>query len=440
METPARNSFTLDGTTRVFPIPSTIKGDTYVRIEVDSVIISDRTKYDIVNNAIVFISATDVPAGSQLDVLTVQSEEAIGALGTTSSVDIVATNIANVNTTAGNIANINITAGSIANVNATGASIASVNTTATNIASINTNAANIVAIQDAAANAASALASKNAAKVSEDLAEADKVQTGLDRSAVAADLVLTDADTIATAADRVQTGLDRSATTADVSTTEAARVAAEAALDSFDDVYLGAKASDPALDNDGDALISGALYFNTTSSVMNVYGGSSWGAAYASLSGALIAASNLSDLTNAAVARTNLALGNVDNTSDAGKPVSSAQLTALNAKIDETATTGSAALPSGTTAQRDVSPSAGYFRYNSTESAFEGYDGSVWGAVGGGGGATGGGTDAIFIENGQTVTADYTIPTGSNAMSTGAVSINAGVTVTIPSGSNWVIL
>ena len=93
METPARHSFTLDGTTKVFPIPSNIKGDNYCRLEVDSVIINDRTKYDIVNNSIVFNNIADVPSGSQLDVLVVQSEEAIGQLGTTSSIDIVAQNI-----------------------------------------------------------------------------------------------------------------------------------------------------------------------------------------------------------------------------------------------------------------------------------------------------------------------------------------------------------
>ena len=52
--------------------------------------------------------------------------------------------------------------------------------------------------------------------------------------------------------------------------------AAEAAYDSFDDRYLGAKSSSPTLDNDGDALITGALYFDTTANLMKVYTGSSW--------------------------------------------------------------------------------------------------------------------------------------------------------------------
>jgi trimeric autotransporter adhesin len=55
-----------------------------------------------------------------------------------------------------------------------------------------------------------------------------------------------------------------------------ARDAALAAADNFDDTYLGAKASDPTLDNDGAALNAGDLYFNTTSSVLKYYTGSAW--------------------------------------------------------------------------------------------------------------------------------------------------------------------
>tara|TARA_B100000795_G_scaffold233299_1_gene191969 strand:+ start:4693 stop:5685 length:993 start_codon:yes stop_codon:yes gene_type:complete len=156
-------------------------------------------------------------------------------------------------------------------------------------------------------------------------AEADKVQTGLDRTAVAADLVATNQDTIDTAADvvssnaaiattaanvvlseadKVQTALDRVATgndrtavavdlvatnqdtvdtAADVVLAEAAKVAAvaakvaaEAALDNFDDKYLGAKATDPTTDNDGNALVTGTQYFNTTINKLKVYNGSAW--------------------------------------------------------------------------------------------------------------------------------------------------------------------
>lgn len=110
----------------------------------------------------------------------------------------------------------------------------------------------------------------------------------------------------------------------------------------------------------------------------------------------------------------------------------------LNNIIAKTSSTGSAPLPSGTTAERDGTPLAGFIRFNSTLGSFEGYDGTSWGSIGGG--ATGGGADAVFIENDQTVTTDYTIPADKNAMSTGTISIDSGVTVTVSSGSRYVVI
>jgi len=60
--------------------------------------------------------------------------------------------------------------------------------------------------------------------------------------------------------------------------------------------------------------------------------------------------------------------------------------------------------------------------------------------AGGGGGAAGGGGDQIFFENDQTVTVNYTIPTGKNAGTFGPISINGGVTVTVPTGSIWTVI
>jgi len=85
------------------------------------------------------------------------------------------------------------------------------------------------------------------------------------------------------------TAASSSASTASTAATNAsnAQTAAEAArdqtlasFDSFDDRYLGSKTSAPTLDNDGNALLAGALYFNSVSGVMNVYTGSAWVAAY----------------------------------------------------------------------------------------------------------------------------------------------------------------
>jgi len=85
----------------------------------------------------------------------------------------------------------------------------------------------------------------------------------------------------ATSASNAATSASTATTQAGIATTQATNAAAsataaEAAYDSFDDRYFGAKASDPTLDNDGNALITGAMYFNSTSSIMKVYTGSAW--------------------------------------------------------------------------------------------------------------------------------------------------------------------
>lgn len=104
----------------------------------------------------------------------------------------------------------------------------------------------------------------------------------------------------------------------------------------------------------------------------------------------------------------------------------------------QTGATASSVLPNGTTGQRDAAPVIGYVRYNSTLNQFEGYGSSGWGALGGG--ATGAPGNPVFVENAQVVTGNYTITAGKNAMSAGPITINTGVTVTIPTGSVWTII
>jgi len=88
--------------------------------------------------------------------------------------------------------------------------------------------------------------------------------------------------TIATTkAGEAATSASTATTQANTATTKASEAASSAtsaasSFDSFDDRYLGAKSSDPSVDNDGDALITGALYFNSSDNVMKNYTGSAW--------------------------------------------------------------------------------------------------------------------------------------------------------------------
>jgi len=95
-------------------------------------------------------------------------------------------------------------------------------------------------------------------------------------------------------------------------------------------------------------------------------------------------------------------------------------------------------MPSGTTAQRPGSPTNGDFRYNSDDSSFEGYQGGSWGAVGGG--ATGPSGNAVFWENDQTVSDDYTITNNKNAGSFGPITVATGKTVTVGAGEVWTVV
>ena len=70
------------------------------------------------------------------------------------------------------------------------------------------------------------------------------------------------------------------------------------------------------------------------------------------------------------------------------------------------------------------------------------YDGTQFQllSLAGSSGATGGGSDQVFIENDKVVTTSYAIPSTKNAMTTGPVTINSGVVITVPTDSRWVIL
>ena len=214
---------------------------------------------------------------------------------------------------------------------------------------------------------------------------------------------------------------------ANVTAAQAAQTAAEnardstlAAYDQFDDRYLGEKTADPATDNDNNALVAGALYFNSSDGAMKLYTGSAWIAAYVS--------GTASSISFTPTASSTLAGTNVE--------------TAINELLAETShktsTTGSLALPSGTTAQRDNPAQAGFLRFNTNDGKAEVYSGTAWGSVGGG--ATGGGSDTVFHVNGNQVNSSYSIPSGSNAVSAGPITVASSATVTVPTGSNWVIV
>lgn len=97
--------------------------------------------------------------------------------------------------------------------------------------------------------------------------------------------------------------------------------------------------------------------------------------------------------------------------------------------------TGAVTLPKGTTAQEPGTPVSGMIRYNTDINSFEGYNGTSWGPIGGGNA-----TSTGLWQNKQTITANQTISSGYNANSVGPITVASGVTITVPSGSRWLVL
>lgn len=161
-------------------------------------------------------------------------------------------------------------------------------TSATSAATSATSAANSATA--AATSATSAAASATAAATSATSAEASATAaansvatiatsaTSAANSATAAATSATSAANSATSSATSASAAATSATSAAASATAAATSASSAATsyDQFDDRYLGSKTADPTFDNDGDALITGALYFNSVVGAMKVYDGAAW--------------------------------------------------------------------------------------------------------------------------------------------------------------------
>ena len=156
------------------------------------------------------------------------------------------------------------------------------------------------------------------------------------------DSILGSATSAATSASAAATSATNAANSASAaassaSSASASASAAAASYDSFDDRYLGPKASAPTLDNDGNALLEGAIYWNSTSKDLWIWNGSAWVQATLT-AGSFVTLTGAQTLTNktltspvinspTGIVKGDVGLGNVDNTSDATKNSATATLT-----------------------------------------------------------------------------------------------------------------
>lgn len=155
-----------------------------------------------------------------------------------------------------------------------------------------TNAASSASSASSSASAASTSASNAASSASSASSSASSASTSAGNAATSASTATTQATNAASSASAAATSASNAATSASnaassASTASTAASNAAASFDSFDDRYLGAKSSNPSVDNDGNALLTGAIYWNTTGNQLYIWTGSAWDQAAFSVSGAV---------------------------------------------------------------------------------------------------------------------------------------------------------
>lgn len=202
-----------------------------------------------------FPAETHERALDRLTMIAQQQQDAIdrsAKLSETSTADA-DTLVANINSLAAIEADVSAVAAIDTDVSA----VAAIDSDVTTVAGITANISTVAGISAAVSTVAANIADIQNAEENADAAAA---------SALAAQTAETNAETAEAAAEAAQAAA------------EAAQAAAEAVFDNFDDRYLGAKSSAPTVDNDGNPLQDGALYFDTTSNALRVYdlGTTSW--------------------------------------------------------------------------------------------------------------------------------------------------------------------
>ena len=261
-------------TTEAYNVRDIIKSTTTAELNNVYICVADSVVGDSLTDTDHFELLID--AVSAATSATAAATSATAAASSATAAATSATNAANSATSAATSATTATTQASAASTSATNAA-----TSETNAATSETNAATSAtsaATQATAAATSATNAATSATAAATSATNAATSETNASTSATSAASSATTATTQASAASTSATNAATSATAADTAKTAAqtAQAAAEAAADNFDDTYLGAKASDPTVDNDGDALTAGDLYFNTTSNVLRVYNGSSW--------------------------------------------------------------------------------------------------------------------------------------------------------------------
>jgi hypothetical protein len=239
------------------------------------------------NSATASASSASAAATSASSALTSQTAAATSATSAAASATAAATSA----TSAGASATASASSASAAATSASSAATSAGSSETSAIASATSASAAATSASSAATSATSAAASTSAAAASASAAATSATSAAASATTAAnsvatiatyASDALTSANSAATSAASAAASTSAAAASASAASTSAASAAtsatsAAASYDSFDDRYLGAKSTPPSVDNDGNALIVGAIYWNTVSNAMFAWTGTEWG-------------------------------------------------------------------------------------------------------------------------------------------------------------------
>lgn len=363
-------------------------------------------------------------------------------------VTTVADNISNVNTVAGISSNVTSVAGNASNINTVAADGSDIGT----VAGISSNVSTVAGISSAVSTvAADGSDIGTVAGISGNVTTVAGISsnvTSVAGNASNINLVAGDASDIGTVSTNI----------ANVNTA-AGNISP---INYFATQYLGVSSSAPS------TSVVGALYYNSTSGSEQLYiwDGSSWQAAAFSAAGTVVSfntrtgsvtltsADVTTALSTGAIATAKIADNAITNAKMADDSVGVAELSATGTASGSTYLAGDNSWKalstdpsmggdlSGTASNAQIVASAvGATELNVTGNGTSGQaltsdaDGTMtWATIEG---ASAGGS---IYENTDTIAADYTLGSGKNGMSVGPMTINSGVTVTVPSGQRWVVL
>jgi len=226
---------------------------------------AEAAKYTLIVDAATATSSATAAASSAAAASASASAASTSASNASTSASNASTSASNASTSASNAS----TSASNASTSATNAAN-SATTATTQASNAATSASNANTSATNAAN--SATTASNSATTA--TTQANNASTSASNAASSASSASTSASNASTSASNASTSASNASSSASAAAASAAAAAASA--DNFDDTYLGAKASDPTVDNDGDPLNAGDLYFNTSSNVLKYYTGSTW--------------------------------------------------------------------------------------------------------------------------------------------------------------------